>query len=76
MAIAITFSVHAGSSLAKGSQSGFQLPVDFLRTGTCFAPPVDLPAFEEPLFAFDDFSLSMSSRLRFESGSAHRRDCI
>ena len=31
IAIAITFSVQAGSSLAKGSQSGFQLPLAFLR---------------------------------------------
>ena len=37
IAIAITFSVQAGSSLAKGSQSGFQLPLAFLcgRAGTC-----------------------------------------
>ena len=32
IAIAITFSVHAGSSLANGSQSGFQLPVTGLRS--------------------------------------------
>src|SRR6476646_4888709 len=31
MASAITFSVHFGSRLANGSQSGFQLPVAFLR---------------------------------------------
>ena len=34
IAIAIAFSVQAGSSLAKGSQSGFQLPVAFLRGWT------------------------------------------
>src|SRR4029450_3960838 len=33
MAIARTFSVHAGSSLANGSQSGFQLPLARLRAG-------------------------------------------
>ena len=33
IAIAITFSVHAGSSLANGSQSGFQLPVAALARG-------------------------------------------
>src|SRR5215472_13073690 len=32
MAIAITFSVQSGSSLAKGSQSGFQLPLARLRS--------------------------------------------
>src|SRR6478672_8117706 len=32
IAIAITLSVHAGSSFANGSQSGFQLPVTGLRS--------------------------------------------
>src|SRR6476469_6348756 len=50
MAIAITFSVHSGSSLAKGSQSGFQLPLACFRVGAFFA--LEKPAMIADLLLF------------------------